>query len=131
MAFLLSLTLSTISAEAEGIKLNKTQISMCTGKTYTLKMSEVSKKVTWSTSDKKVVSISKKPGKKHESCTIKANKTSTATVTAKVKVGKNTKIFKCKVTVKGHMYSKPSYAWNKDFSKCTATKKLAFVVKNP
>lgn len=113
---------TTMSVDAAGAKLNKTKVTVCTGKTYTLKMSGVSKKVSWTTSNKKIVSVTKKSGKKAEKCTIKANKKGTATVTAKVKVGKKTKTFKCKVTVKGHSYSKPSYAWNKDFSKCTATK---------
>ena len=126
-ALILALTLAvalptTMSVDAAGAKLNKTKVTVCTGKTYTLKMSGVSKKVSWTTSNKKIVSVTKKSGKKAEKCTIKANKKGTATVTAKVKVGKKTKTFKCKVTVKGHSYSKPSYAWNKDFSKCTATK---------
>lgn len=104
------------------VALNKAKVTVCTGKTYTLKMSGISKKVKWSTSDKNVVSITKKSGKKSEKVTINGVNKGTATVTAKVKVGKKTKTFKCKVTVKGHSYSKPSYAWNKDFSKCTATK---------
>ena len=126
-ALILALTLAvalptTMSVDAAGAKLNKTKVTVCTGKSYTLKMSGVSKKVSWTTSNKKIVSVTKKSGKKADKCTIKANKKGTATVTAKVKVGKKTKTFKCKVTVKGHSYSKPSYAWNKDFSKCTATK---------
>ena len=125
-ALILALSLAvalptTMSVDAAGAKLNKTKLTVCTGKTYTLKMSGVSKKVSWTTSDKKVATI-KTSGKNKATCKLTAKKNGTATVTAKVKVGKKTKTFKCKVTVKGHSYSKPSYAWNKDFSKCTATK---------
>ena len=126
-AIILALSLAvalpiTMSVDAVGAKLNKTKVTVCTGKTYTLKMSGISKTVKWSTSDTKVVSISKKSGKLSEKCTIKANKKGTATVTAKVKVGKKTKTFKCKVTVKGHSYGDATYQWSSDKSKCTATK---------
>lgn len=113
---------TTMSVDAAGAKLNKTKVTVCTGKTYTLKMSGVSKKVSWTTSNKKIVSVTKKSGKKAEKCTIKANKKGTATVTAKVKIGKKTKTFKCKVTVKGHSYGNATYQWSSDKSKCTATK---------
>ena len=126
-AIILALSLAvalptTMSVDAAGAKLNKTKVTVCTGKTYTLKMSGVSQKVSWTTSNKKIVSVTKKSGKKAEKCTIKANKKGTATVTAKVKVGKKTKTFKCKVTVKGHSYGDATYQWSSDKSKCTATK---------
>lgn len=114
---------TTMSVDAAGAKLNKTKVTICTGKSYTLKMPGVSKKVSWTTSNKKIVAVTKKSGKKAEKCTIKANKKGTATVTAKVKVGKKTKTFKCQVKVAGHKYGKVSYKWNKGYSKCTASKK--------
>lgn len=122
MVLLLSLTLSTISAEAAGLKLNKTQISMCTGKTCILKINGASKGIQWSTSNKQVVSIEKKAGKK---CTIKGNKKGTATIIGKVKIGKKTKKLKCKVKIYGHSYKNPVYKWSADYSKCTATKKCS------
>jgi hypothetical protein len=125
-ALILALSLAvalptTMSVDAAGAKLNKTKVTVCTGKTYTLKMSGVSKKVSWTTSDKKVATI-KTSGKNKATCKITAKKNGTATVTAKVKVGKKTKTFKCKVTVKGHSYGDATYQWSSDKSKCTATK---------
>lgn len=123
------MVLSAMNVEAAGTKskaaINKDKVTVCCGKSYTLKMTGISKKVKWSTSDKDVVSITKKSGKKAQNCKIKANKKGTATVTAKVKVGKKTKTFKCQVTVKGHTYGKVTYKWNKDYSKCTASKKCS------
>lgn len=124
IALALATTFPGTTAQAKGkVAMNKTKVTVCTGKTYTLKMSGISKKVKWSTSDKNVVSITKKSGKKAEKVTIKGNKKGTATVTAKVKVGKKTKTFKCQVKVAGHKYGKVSYKWNKGYSKCTASKK--------
>lgn len=126
IALALATTLPGTTAQAKSkVAMNKTKVTVCTGKSYTLKMTGISKKVKWSTSDKNVVSITKKSGKKAEKVTIKGNKKGTATVTAKVKIGKKTKTFKCQVTVKGHKYGKTSYKWNKDYSKCTASKKCS------
>ncbi len=126
VALALATTLPGTTAQAKSkVAMNKVKVTVCTGKSYTLKMTGISKKVKWSTSDKNVVSITKKSGKKAEKVTIKGNKKGTATVTAKVKVGKKTKTFKCQVTVKGHKYGKVTYKWNKDYSKCTASKKCS------
>ena len=126
VALALATTLPGTTAQAKSkVAMNKVKVTVCTGKSYTLKMTDISKKVKWSTSDKNVVSITKKSGKKTEKVTIKGNKKGTATVTAKVKVGKKTKTFKCQVTVKGHKYGKVTYKWNKDYSKCTASKKCS------
>ena len=124
-AVVLCVTLLTpgVAQAKSQVALNKAKVTVCTGKTYTLKMTGISKKVKWSTSDKNVVAISKKSGKKSEKVTIKGINKGTATVAAKVKVGKKTKTFKCQVKVAGHKYSKVSYKWNKDYSKCTASKK--------
>ena len=123
-AVVLCVTLLTpgVAQAKSQIALNKAKVTMCTGKTYTLKMSGISKKVKWSTSDKNVVSI-KTSGKNKVNCKITAKNKGTATVAAKVKVGKKTKTFQCQVKVAGHKYSKVSYKWNKGYSKCTASKK--------
>ena len=84
-----SMVTSTDFVQAASIKLNKTSITMYTGKTYTLKVSGTSKKVTWSTSNKKVATVSSKG-------VVSAKSSGSATITAKV----SNKNLKCKVTVK-------------------------------
>lgn len=122
VALALATTLPGATAQAKSkVAMNKVKVTVCTGKSYTLKMTGISKKVKWSTSDKNVVSITKKSGKKAEKVTIKGNKKGTATVTAKV--GK--KKYKATVKVAGHKYGKVTYKWNKDYSKCTASKKCS------
>jgi len=78
-----------IQTEAATVKLNKTKATLYIGKTTTLKVKGTSEKVTWTSSNKKVATVSSK-GK------VTGKKTGTATITAKV--GK--KSYKCKVTVK-------------------------------
>ncbi len=75
-------------ASAASVKLNKTKIVLVVGQTYKLKVSGTKKTPKWSTSNKKVVSVTKKG-------VVKGLKKGTATVTAKI--GK--KRYKCKVTV--------------------------------
>ncbi len=70
-----------VSAEDAGITLNKSSITMTLGMSYTLKptLTGIEKgSVTWSTSDKSVVSVAK-------GGVIKARKTGTAEITVKVK----------------------------------------------
>ena len=69
-------------------KINKTKSTIYVGKTTTLKVTGTSKKVTWSTSNSKVATVSK--GK------VTGKKAGTATITAKA----GTKKLTCKVTVK-------------------------------
>lgn len=66
--------------------------TLSVGKSKTIKVKNRTKKVKWSTSNKKIVSIS---SKKKTSCKIKALKEGKATITAKV----DNKKLKCKVTV--------------------------------
>lgn len=75
-------------------KLSKTSVSVYKGKTYTLKLKNAKsgKKVKWSTSNKKVVSV-KQSGNK---AVVKGVKAGKATVTAKY----GSKKYKCTVTVK-------------------------------
>ena len=98
----LVLTLTCISmvtspnfVQAASIKLNKTSLTIYTGKTSTLKVIGTSKKVTWSTSNKNVATVSSKG-------TVSAKSPGNATITAKV----SNKNLKCKVTVKRSTTSK-------------------------
>jgi len=71
------------------MKLDRTKTNLLVGKKTELELKGTSKKVTWSSSNKKVATVNKKG-------IVTGKKTGTATITAKV--GK--KKFKCKVTVK-------------------------------
>lgn len=64
-------------------KTTRQSITLKVGKTKTLKLKNASKKVKWSTSNKKIVKITKTKGKKKNTAVIKAVKQGTATVTAK------------------------------------------------
>lgn len=91
LTLVLAITLITptsVSA-AKKVKLNKTKATIYVGKSTTLKLKNNKKKVKWSSSNKKVATVSKK-GK------VKGKKAGKATITAKV--GK--KKYKCKVIVK-------------------------------
>ena len=111
-------TPNTVQAKGK-VAMNKTKVTVCTKKSYTLKITNASKKVKWTTSDKKNLKI-KPSGKKNENCKVTtSNKKGTYTVTAKV--GK--KKYKATVKVASHKYGKASYKWNSDYSKCTASKK--------
>lgn len=84
-----SLSMENVSAAQKKAKLNKSKATIYVGKTVTLKLKNNKKKVKWSSSNKKVATVSKK-GK------VTGKKAGKATITAKV--GK--KKYKCKVTVK-------------------------------
>lgn len=86
-----SINPSTVHA-ASKIKLNKTSITLRYTKHTTLKLKGTSNKVKWSSSKKTVAKVTSK-GK------VTATGHGTATIKAKVKVGKKSKTFKCKVTV--------------------------------
>lgn len=75
--------------QAAKVRLNMTKKTLTVGKQVTLKVKGTRKKVKWSSSNKKVASVSSK-GK------VKAKKAGKATITAKV--GK--KKYKCRITVK-------------------------------
>ncbi len=95
IAILLALVLSismiptTSVSAAKKVKLNKTKATIYVGKTVILKLKNNKKKIKWSSSNKKVATVTKK-GK------VKGKKAGKATITAKV--GK--KKYKCKITVK-------------------------------
>ncbi len=77
------------NAAKKKVKLSTTKISLYVGDSYKLKLKNNKKKVKWSSSNKKVATVSKK-GK------VKAKKKGSCRITAKV--GK--KKYVCKVTVK-------------------------------
>ncbi|MDO4323773.1 MAG: Ig-like domain-containing protein [Lachnospiraceae bacterium] len=77
-------------AEAASVKLSKTKETLTVGQKYTLSVKGTKAKVTWSSSNKKVATVSKG--------VVKAKKEGTAVITAKVGKKKLT----CKVTVRGN-----------------------------
>lgn len=90
------------AAKKKATKLNTTSVTLTVGKKKTLKLKNYTKlskkkikKVKWSTSDKKVVSL-KVSGKYKQNCKITAKKAGKATI----KVKYNGKTYKCKVVVK-------------------------------
>ncbi len=80
---------SAAASKSKKVALNKTKLTLYTGKSYTLKLKNNKKKVKWSSSKTNIATVSSK-GK------VKAKKAGKTTITAKV--GK--KKYKCKVTVK-------------------------------
>jgi transglutaminase/protease-like cytokinesis protein 3 len=82
------LTTQTVIAEAASVKISKTKLSLNTGDVVTLKITGTTKKITWSTSDKSVATVSSK-GK------VTAKNSGSAVITASVNGTKIT----CKVTV--------------------------------
>ena len=74
---------------AASIQLNKKNITLYEGNCYTLKVKGTTKTVTWKSSNKKIVTVSKR-GK------VTARNRGTATITAKAK----SKSLRCKVIVK-------------------------------
>lgn len=53
-------SIPTINVSAAKIKLNKTKITIYVGKTVTLKVQNNKKKVKWTTSNKKIATVTKK-----------------------------------------------------------------------
>lgn len=91
LALIIALGVAVPSVSAAAPKLNKTKVTLTAEKSTTLKLNNApkGKKITWSTSNKKIATVSQK-GK------VTAKKAGTATITAKVAKKKYT----CKVTVK-------------------------------
>lgn len=88
VAVMLVTMLPSNHAMAATIKLNKTKVSIGVGKTFQLKLKGTKKKVTWTSSNKKIATVSNKgkvKGIKKGSATIKA-KVSGKTYSAKVTV---------------------------------------------
>lgn len=94
---------AAMQVEAASMKLSRKSATLTVGKSVTLKVKGTSKKVKWSSSDKKIASVSNK-GK------VKAKKAGKATIYAKV----GSKKLKCKVTVKASSPAPLSEYWAKD-----------------
>ena len=88
----ISLIIIPRTAQAASVKLNKTKLTMNVGGVYHLKVSGTNKKVTWSSTDSKVASVSS--GK------VKAKKTGTATITAKI----GSKKLKCQIKINRQLH---------------------------
>lgn len=86
--------LNTVVAEAVQVKLNTSNVSIRVGQTYTLKVTGTSKKVIWTSSNNKMVTVN--DGK------IKGVKTGSTTLTATV----DKKKYTAKVTVVNPMSAK-------------------------
>jgi hypothetical protein len=76
-------------AQAATVKLNKTSLTLNEGNSYRLQVTGTTKTVKWSSSDKKIATVSSRG-------TVKAISAGTATITATI----STKKYTCKVTVK-------------------------------
>ena len=96
MALILTLfPIGNISAVQKKVKLNKTKATIYVGKTVTLKLKNNNKTVKWSSSNKKVATVTKK-GK------VKGKKAGKVIIVAKVRKKK----YKCKITVKKKVIKK-------------------------
>lgn len=102
-AMVLSLAPADGAEAAKKPSLSKKKASLVEGKTLKLKVKNGNKKakVTWKTSKKKIVKITKKSSKGNKAtATVKAVKKGSAKITASYKLGKKTTKLVCKVTVK-------------------------------
>ncbi len=103
MVFILTIT-SALPVQAKGkIKLKNSKVTLTVGQSKTLKVLNTKKKIKWTTSNKKIVTVSKK-GK------IKAKKKGTCKIYARVGKKKLT----CKVTVKPKKKEKKKTTTNKN-----------------
>lgn len=103
MVFMLTIT-SVLPVQAKGkVKLKNSKVTLTVGQSKTLKVLNTKKKVKWTTSNKKVATVSKK-GK------VKAKKKGTCKIYARVGKKKLT----CKVTVKPKKKVKKNTAANKN-----------------
>ena len=87
---------------AASVKISKTKYKMNKGEKFTLKVTGTKKTVKWSSSNKKIATVSSK-GK------VTAKKKGTVTITAKV----GSKKYKCKITVEAPSISKKTYTMKK------------------
>lgn len=88
----------TCKITVEAPKINKTALTLVKAQTYTLKVSDTSQSMKWSTSDSKIVTVSSK-GK------LTAKAKGKATITCKLASGKK---YTCKVTVETPSINKKS-----------------------
>ena len=123
ITFLL-LSVSGSGQAASKASLSKKSVKLKMGKTTTLKVRHASRKVRWSTTNKKIARIKKRSGKRKQKVVIKAGKKA-GTCYIKAKIGKKT--LKCKVTVKKKkitLKAGKSYAIKAKINKIDETKIL-------
>lgn len=89
--------ISSTHVEAATVKLNKAKISIYVDNSSTLTLTGTKQKITWTTSDSKIATVSTKG-------VVKGIKSGTVTVTAKIRSSK----YNCKVTVRNPEISKTS-----------------------
>lgn len=118
-ALLCVVFISPSIAYSATIKLNKTKLTLDEGKSYTLKLSGTTKKPQWSTSNKKVATVSSKG-------VVKGISPGTATITAKV----SSKKYTCKVTVKEVFNAKKAIEHLSATDYCLDTKVIQIVKNN-
>ena len=118
LAVLICVTFISPNIYAATIKLNKTKITIDEGKSYTLKVSGTKETVKWSTSNKKIATVSTKG-------VVKGVKEGTATITAAV----NKKKLTCKVTVKDVLTEKEA-AKNISYELTETNDRLVVELKN-
>ena len=110
----ISMLQTPLQAEAAAPKLSKKKATVKEGKTLTLTVKNPTQKVTWKSSNSKVVKITKKTGSNKSKATLKGLKKGTATITAKVGKKKLT----AKITVK-HVHKWRGYATCTEPDLCT------------
>lgn len=106
VCFVVALLALPLASEAAAAKLSKTSASVVVGNKVTLSVKNTKKKVTWSTDNAKVATVSKKG-------VVKGKKVGKATITAKI--GK--KILTCKITVKAGLNKKKATLYVGDYEK--------------
>lgn len=109
-----------VTAQAATPALKKKTVTLNAGQEYTLQVTNASQKVTWSSSNKKVVSVKSTSGTKKTKAKIVAVKPGKATITAKV----GSKKLKATVTVRSFTVNKKT-ASVKEGSAITLTAKNA------
>ena len=95
LALSLCLLLNTTPQEVNAgtIKLNKTQVTLYSGNKTTLKVTGTTKHIMWTTSDKKIATVSSKG-------VVYGKTKGSAIISARIGSGSTGKTLKCKVTVK-------------------------------
>lgn len=125
LALVLSLLVaSTVTASAATVKINKMKASINVGSSITLKITNTSKKVSWSSNNKSVATV-KSTG--NRTAKVEAKSPGKATIIAKV----NGKKYKCIVTTKYKLGSRQNPAIATDGVTVTTTSgKMNYVATN-
>lgn len=122
LAIVLMFTALPLNVEAAAVRLNKTKTTIYVGSSEKLKIKGTSKKVEWSSSDKKTATVSQ-TGK------VSAKRAGTAVIRAKV----NKRTYTCRVTVKKPYLSKTKVSLKEGKTyqlKLTGTKAVSWKSSN-